>query len=284
MTRISVVIPNSGQTSLPLTVESLIDSEVHPFEVLICDDSKSKRSSVDAVPLSPGVSIIRGEENQIQAKRTGARAAGGDYVLFLDSDQTVHPKLLGELAATSSISALVPERVRGRNPLALYEDERKRLAFARFVAHPSIDQPVAPRYYRRAELLASFELLESMVPIEELWQHEDSALFWAFATRARRPLAEVTHLSHYPIFNRSQDVLTTIRKAGNYGVNRGRFQRLAHRRQQEGTEELLRILGRIDLWRPPVDPAGRVELRALLYDLLRATPYMLGYVWGEARS
>jgi glycosyltransferase involved in cell wall biosynthesis len=68
-------------------------------EVIVCDNHSTDRTA--AVAQAAGAQVVYEPVNQIgRARNTGARAATGGWLLFLDGDSFPSPGLFGELADT----------------------------------------------------------------------------------------------------------------------------------------------------------------------------------------
>ncbi len=84
-------------------VESVLSQTVGPSEVVICDDGSRDDLDAALAPFRAHVSLIRQQNaGEGAAKNTGARQASGDFIVFLDADDTYLPErieALGELAA-----------------------------------------------------------------------------------------------------------------------------------------------------------------------------------------
>ena len=95
---VSIVIPAFNRVPpLRLTLQSAGQAAAHiPSEILLVDDG-STPALVEVLGdcISFPVTHLR-QENQgsMAARDTGLRAARGDYVLFLDSDDLIHPEKL----------------------------------------------------------------------------------------------------------------------------------------------------------------------------------------------
>lgn len=109
MPRVSVIIPAyDSQETLPRAISSALDQTVGDTEVIVVDDG-----TVPALALAPemekaGVRLLRHESNRgaAAARNTGAEAAAGEWLAFLDSDDAWHPgKLEAQLAAAGRIRA-----------------------------------------------------------------------------------------------------------------------------------------------------------------------------------
>ena len=88
--RISVIIPtlNEEKYVSPL-LKSLMAQEPTPLEVIVVDGGSEDRTVELARAL--GAKVIEEPSNIAEARNIGARAARGDYLLFLDAD-TVLPR------------------------------------------------------------------------------------------------------------------------------------------------------------------------------------------------
>ena len=103
---LSVVIPVfRAEDSLPAAIDSVTSQGVDGVEI-ICVDDCSPDNSADLVDTlqetHPAIRLLRHETNQGPgpARNTGIEAAAGDYVLFLDGDDTLIPGSLRALRDT----------------------------------------------------------------------------------------------------------------------------------------------------------------------------------------
>ena len=97
MTRISVVIPSFGDAeTIGDTLASLRDQDRAADEIIVVDDGSPAPLAGLVGEAAPTAQVIRHEENRgVQAARnTGFAAASGDYLLFLDADDTLCPEFL----------------------------------------------------------------------------------------------------------------------------------------------------------------------------------------------
>jgi len=103
-TRVSVVIPARNEAaSLPALLGSLAAQSRPPDEVLVVDDGSTDgtagvAAALGATVLHPG-SPPEGWTGKTWACHTGAEAAAGDVLLFLDADVTLAPDALARLLA-----------------------------------------------------------------------------------------------------------------------------------------------------------------------------------------
>ena len=67
------------------------------WELIVCDNNSTDRTA--AVAAEAGAVVVFEPVNQIgRARNTGARAANGEWILFVDADSTPSPELFADLA------------------------------------------------------------------------------------------------------------------------------------------------------------------------------------------
>lgn len=102
--RYSVVIPvYNASTTIVRTINSCLQQHLPPLEIILVDDSSSD-GGMQVVRKEFATQVERGligiiEQNANRgpsaARNKGWEAASGDYVAFLDSDDTWHPAKMG---------------------------------------------------------------------------------------------------------------------------------------------------------------------------------------------
>lgn len=123
MLQLSVVIPAYNEERLlPRCLSSVRESSAAwpdpagSVETIVCDNHSTDRTA--EVARAHGARVVYEPINQIaRARNCGARAASGQWLLFLDADSLVSPPLLADLAA-----ALTSGRVLGGGATVFMED------------------------------------------------------------------------------------------------------------------------------------------------------------------
>ena len=95
--RWSVVVPAFDEEALlPATLATLrgaMPAVPHPGEIVVCDNNSRDRTA--EVARAAGATVVFEPVNQIaRARNTGARAARGEWLVFVDADTAVTPALL----------------------------------------------------------------------------------------------------------------------------------------------------------------------------------------------
>ena len=109
--RISIVVPvRDGERYLAPALQSLLDQERLPDELIVVDDGSRDRSAEIAEAL--GARVLRREPaGPAAARNAGARAATGELLGFLDADDLARPRRLAlqvaALAADPGLDAVI---------------------------------------------------------------------------------------------------------------------------------------------------------------------------------
>lgn len=111
---VSVIIPtrNSART-IQRCLESIKDQTYKNLEIFIIDNFSSDRTAKIASMFSPNILLLEGERTK--AKNLGISKAKGEFLLFIDSDMILQPKVVEECvriwSANRKIGAIIiPER------------------------------------------------------------------------------------------------------------------------------------------------------------------------------
>ena len=100
---ISVIIPTFNRAKMVCDcVRSVLATGYPALEVIIVDDCSPDDTKVRITAVfgaDPRVKYLRNDRNSFQAvsRNNGRTAAHGDYLLFLDDDNIVHPEIFTEL-------------------------------------------------------------------------------------------------------------------------------------------------------------------------------------------
>jgi glycosyltransferase involved in cell wall biosynthesis len=93
MSAVSVIIPtyNGGQHLLE-AVNSVLRQTYAPLEIIVVDDGSQEDIPRTLSPVSQGIMYIRQDNaGPAAARNSGIRAAGGEFIAFLDDDDLWHP-------------------------------------------------------------------------------------------------------------------------------------------------------------------------------------------------
>lgn len=136
MPTISVVIPTYNRAALlPEAITSALEQSSAPLEVIVVDDGSQDDTAAAVAPFGSAVRYIRQPNAGVGAARnTGVRAATGEWVAFLDSDDTwERDKLALQLAALGA----VPEADWSLTDFTVVDGEGR----------PRGDEPWSPRVF-----------------------------------------------------------------------------------------------------------------------------------------
>jgi glycosyltransferase involved in cell wall biosynthesis len=125
---ISIIVPAFNEEKLlPSTLESIqaASASFHSLgwetELILCDNNSSDRTA--EVARRAGANVVFEPINQIaRARNTGARAARGEWLIFIDADSHPTPGLFAEVAneirSGRSVAGGVLVRMEGTHPVA----------------------------------------------------------------------------------------------------------------------------------------------------------------------
>jgi glycosyltransferase involved in cell wall biosynthesis len=160
---VSVIVPtrNSGRT-LEACLNSIRSQHYRPVELVVVDNGSTDRTLQIARDLADIVENW-GPERSAQRNR-GARVAHGDFVLFVDSDMTLSPEVVGDcvdvLRSNNTPGAIIPEVSVGEGFLA----HCRALERSCYDGDDTIE---AARFFARAPFEASAGYDENLVAFED---------------------------------------------------------------------------------------------------------------------
>lgn len=161
--KVSVIIPtyNSAKT-LKYTLESLSNQTYKSFEVLLIDNYSSDETPRLAKEYSAKLVLLKGERTK--AKNYGTRIARGKYVLFLDSDMALEPKVIEEcvykIESSNNIAGvIIPEKTIGDSIWAKIRAYERKFYENTFVE--------SPRFFKRDLVLKVGGFDEDIIFYEE---------------------------------------------------------------------------------------------------------------------
>lgn len=108
---VSIIIDNYNYAPfLPLAIDSAVNQDYQPVEVIVVDDGSTDRSReilqgyVDRI-----LPVLKENGGQASAFNAGFARSQGEIIIFLDSDDVLHPQAVGRIVAAFD---LVPAPVR----------------------------------------------------------------------------------------------------------------------------------------------------------------------------
>lgn len=147
--RVSVIIPTYNyERFVVAAVESALEQSYRNLEILVVDDGSTDRTQARLAPYEGRIRYIYQDNRGLSAARnTGIRAARGDLIAFLDSDDLWHPDKLTvqvpRLLADPELAFLATDH------WSMGTDEIDRMRWTRIDA----SQPLSTRPVRLDELL-----------------------------------------------------------------------------------------------------------------------------------
>jgi GT2 family glycosyltransferase len=97
---LSVIVPvRDGGGAFRACLDGLARSVYRDFETIVVDDGSADGSAALAARAGARVLAHAEARGPAAARNEGARAAGGEWLVFVDADCEVHPETLGRLAA-----------------------------------------------------------------------------------------------------------------------------------------------------------------------------------------
>lgn len=90
---VSVIIPClNAEATLAEAINSVLTQTIHPLEVLVIDDGSKDRSMAVAASYGSRVRVLHNDlRGPGGARRIGVQEARGEYIAFVDADDTVEP-------------------------------------------------------------------------------------------------------------------------------------------------------------------------------------------------
>jgi len=160
---VSIVIPtHNSEKTLPLCLESIKRQTYRNIEVIVIDNFSMDKTVETARSCGARVVQVRGE--RAKAKNVGLRLARGKYVLFIDSDMELTPRVVEKCVKLAESDPriggiIIPERSVGNNYWVRVRDFERS-----FYKGTPIE---SPRFFRKDLALKTGGFDEDIVFYEE---------------------------------------------------------------------------------------------------------------------
>lgn len=282
-TQVTVVIPTKSPVDLDSTLLSLARSPESIDRVIVVDSSyptvvPSSRAndllSVTVVPLQSG---------QLEAECVGIELSASPRTMLLDSDQSVQPGLMNELAAMQQAAVVVPETTSQSGLLSRLVQSNAAYLESAFRLHPSLRIPVVPRFYFTEALKKAVNAVRQAAATKRVWPetHSDSVLFHYWVSEnAMSPQRDVAFASR-GITHRVPTLPALLAKSYRYGVHRGRFEAAFGQTRTEEDQILVDLIRNIDTQRVYWEPRLGLNFGGIALDLIRGAAYFPGAFRGR---
>ncbi|MDR7420328.1 MAG: glycosyltransferase [Armatimonadota bacterium] len=145
----AVILTWNSASFVTRALESLArEGERVPLDVIVVDNGSTDPSLEIVATVAPSARVIRNEVNLgvAQARNQGARAAGGEYILFLDSDAEMTQASLEQMVRFLDAHP----RVAIVGPKLVYPDGRLQYSCRKFPTVPGKALRLLPLAWRRA--------------------------------------------------------------------------------------------------------------------------------------
>jgi len=160
---VSIVVPTyNSEKTLPLCLESIGRQTYREIEVLVVDNFSRDRTV--EIAKAYGARVIQERSERTRAKNIGLRESRGKYVLFIDSDMELTPRVVEECVELAEsdprvAGIIIPERSRGSSFWVRVRDFERQL-----YANTLVE---SPRFFNRDIALKVGGFDESLVFYEE---------------------------------------------------------------------------------------------------------------------
>jgi glycosyltransferase involved in cell wall biosynthesis len=287
---VSVVIPSKNSPQLNASLQSVATAASqqprHRVEVIIVDSSKTPPKILNEVRSRIHVTVISEDCGLLAARLEGIKRARGTWILNLDSDQLVHPRLFKTITQAQRPAIIFPEVPPGpATRWSRFVHRVHELEAAAFRTRPSTSIPCIPRAYRGGMLQQAVRAIlrdlgnHSTTGIPT--RHEDTILFSYFLWTSGLSISDAVDFGQVPIYHPVPPIEEVARKTFHYGIDLGRESKLHREGQLPINHRIWRSVYRVDLspfrfWLPGLG----LNICGMIYDLFRACFYLPGVLLG----
>lgn len=201
--RISILIPAYNEEKfISATIDSIHQSfseiGTSSYEMIVCDNHSTDTTA--ALAQSKGAKVVFEAHRQIaRARNTAARAAQGEWLIFLDADTLLHPKLL-----KATIENLKDKKICGGGTTILF-DTKKIPLFAKIFVWTWNKVSIIFKLAAGAYLYCRRDIwLEVGGFNENFYVSEEINFSMKLKALARKKGMEFKVISHHPILTSSR--------------------------------------------------------------------------------
>jgi len=270
--KISINIPTRNSAAyLSLVLDSVKRQTFQDFEILLLD-SNSTDITVD-IAKNYGCKIINIPGALLEARITGAKKSKGDWILFLDSDQILHPKALEWAIKKIKL---------GYDALWLYERAYNRWSWVprlydadRIIVQEYLSEDVVlPRFWRRDLLLKAMKNIpKSIFPF--CYSHDHLFIYKEFQKLSNN-IGHIGNEQEPAVEHNEPDSLSNIwKKQYVYGITTRQLKEKGVYPQLIKTRHSFR---KFHIRRP------WLSTKAFFLRVFRGIPYVWGYKYGKKRE
>ncbi|MEM1510240.1 MAG: glycosyltransferase family A protein [Thermofilaceae archaeon] len=256
---VSIVIPTYNSRFLQVCLNSIKKQSYKNIEVIIVDNYSTDETPEIGVKF--GARVIRSRCGRAKAKNLGLKEARGKYVMFIDSDMELSPRVVEECVTLAEsdhqvAGVIIPEKSVGRSYWVLVRDFERS-----FYHHTPIESPrffvrdLAIRAGGYDEDLVFFEEATLPLKLEEL----------GFNVRAR---IKSVILHHEESFSLSKWIL----KKYHYGMTYQKYVKRYRNKskcskvveyQTNPVRRFILLVGNKNFWKNPCLALGVILLKSL---------------------
>ncbi len=263
---ISVIIRNKNDPSISCCIHSFNEVCEGTFELVIVDSSDHPMNFGES---SLNIRYFYEKLTRFRALNLGIKMANFEKVLIIDSDQIVSSTLISELVKINEDMCIIREQSYNKNFIGRISDRHREFLYRHSKRNFSESLPVIPRLYRRKVIEKAISKIKT-IEQSMISQHEDSILY-SEALKISRNIG----FCDIPILNIDPGFVDFARKSFKYGISQSKALS-----SNSLSNDRAYLLSAIDRNRVIYSKSEGFNT-GILYDLLKATFYVPGLLFGK---